>query len=754
MKQLACLFLILAATGCPDVTVDPPSESESPPVVEFDPANKIIPFPNNLLLDPMTGKVNLPEQCGETETTKGLRVGVLNQLDGFGLFEAALTATFTEGIDDKDMAGLAARIVVYKRATGMTLVDPAAATPVPFLIKLTTTVRFDATCALQPTVPQLVIVPKVPLEPKSTYVVAILDGIKTVNGGTFEASGTWRLIRSEENPVTVKDGKVVDDKTPLDPADPEDHERLLGIDLLWKAHTKAMKFLSEDLPADKRKAREQILLAWEFKTQTSTDPLDPTVAGSLAAAVNTLGLQQVATRTGPVTGGPAGETGEQFLQRTLPAGTCMAIPCSAVGDVLAGGLVSKSYLSESANPVPGNCAMPSFLGCPRRGQWANPVAPAVVKPNEVVETLVVTPLGGCPPEGCPTVIFAHGLGQSKTNALVIAPQLAQAGNFATVAIDAVAHDSRAVRISNDPARGCGDVNTGNPNNLRPPPVTSPQCYDSFLSTNLGTTRDNIRQTILDYHGLIAALKACSVTPCGGFKPNMTKLYYVGQSLGGILGGMTVATAVDATTSAFKASVLNVPAVGWVDFLENTQNLRIRCFLVDGLIDAGILKGEKSSPPGNPTMGLCLTDAWKMQPGYVQFSVIGRWVLDPADPANFTSKLRTRRVLIQEVVDDGVAPNFATEIEGALLGLTPPGASADRLTSPINPTPSAAVAMNPNMSKFVRYMKLLDGGAGMPPNTFTHGSLLDPGPGAPPPNDTLLGTIRMQTDAIAYLRLNP
>ena len=733
MKKLACLTLLLAASGCPSVDIDNFDEETRPsPVVEFDPSNRIVPFPNNLLLDPTTGKVNLPAQCNESPTTKALRENVLNQLDGFGLFETALTVTFSSAID---MASLADRIVVYKRATGTTPVDPAMAAPLPIVTQISSTPRFDADCRNPSLIPQLVIIPRVPLEQKSTYVVALLDGIKTESGTSFQPSGTWRLIRGEENPVTVQDGVIVSDRTPLDPANPEDRTRLLGIDLLWKAHAGAVKFLAADLPADQRKPRDQILLAWEFRTQTSTDPLDPTVAGSPASEVNTLPLQQVATRTGPATGGPAGETGEQFLQRILPAGTCTAIPCAAVGDVLGGGLLSKSYLSESPNPVPGDCMAPGFLGCPVRGQWSHPVTPTMVK-ADVVETLVVTPQAGCPATGCPTVIFAHALGQSKTNVFAIAPQLAQMG-FATVAIDAVAHDSRAIRISNDPARGCDSA-------TRPSPVTAPQCFAPFLSPNLGATRDGIRQTVLDHHGLIAALKACNATPCGGFKPDTAKLYYIGQSLGGILGGMTVATASD-----IKSAVLNVAAVGWADILENTQELRIRCLLVDGLIDAGILMGEKLDLTGMTPTGLCTTDAWKTQIGYRQFSAIGRWVLDPADPANFTRKLAPRRLLLQEVVGDTVVPNVATGNEGMLLGLMP--AVADPAAA-VPPAPSGAITTNPMSNKWVRYPTLpADSSTGFPGNTFGHGSLLQPPDASGVAGQ--LGTVRLQVDALTFLSLN-
>ncbi len=763
MKKLACLFLLLAVGGCPDIKTDG-DETATGPVVEFDPSNRIVPFPNNLLLDPSTGKVNLPAQCGETPTAKALRENVLNQLDGFGTFETALTVTFTEGVD---MASLTDRIVLYKRATGTAAVDAAQAMPVPIVTQLSTTVRFDATCATPSSIPQLIIIPRVPLEQKSTYVVALLDGIKTVNGGTFQASGTWRLIRGAENPVTVQDGRIVADRTPLDPGDEEDRARLLGIDLLWKAHAGALKFLVDDLPADKRKTRDEILLAWEFRTQTTTDPLDPTVAGSPASEVNTTTplLNNVSQPAGidlgnpPYNQCPGTDSNTQcFLKIALGKGSyaignalCQSLGCAAVGDVLGSVLVAKQYQVDTTNPYTGMGARPI------PGAWGNPIDPAEVK-NEMIGVLTVLPVTAAPAEGYPVVVFQHALGQSKTTALAIASQLAAQG-FATVAIDAVGHDSRAVRVSSSAAIGCADAGTppmcARPD-CGPSPVDAPQCYAPFLSPNLGATRDSIRQTVIDQQRLVAALKVCGTTQCSSLKVDPARIVYLGQSLGGILGSITLGVTPD-----LKAGVLNVPGVGWVDILENTGTLRLQCQLVDGLIDAGILRGEKSSPPGNPTTGLCTTPEWKTQPGYRQFSVIGRWIMDPADPANFTRKLATRRFLIQQVDGDTVVPNIATMNEGALVGLTPATADPNAPTTspPQPPPPSAAITTNLMTSKWVRYPTLApNAGTMFPGNTFHHASLLSPTlaplmPGQPPPPDGALATVRMQVDAITYLFFN-
>jgi len=123
------------------------------------------------------------------------------------------------------------------------------------------------------------------------------------------------------------------------------------------------------------------------------------------------------------------------------------------------------------------------------------------------------------------------------------------------------------------------------------------------------------------------------------------------------------------------------------------------------------------------------------------------VIDPADGANFVSRLATKKILIQEVVDDQVVPNYATDIEGALAGLT--AATADPQTSAA-PAPSAAITTMPTSSKWVRYPTLPpDAATGFPGNTFAHPSLLRPTPGV----DGNLGTIRLQTDALTFLGIN-
>jgi len=786
---LACLALSLGA--CPSVTLDT-NEGALGPTIEFDPANKIVPFPNNLLLDPATGKVNLPEQCNESASTAATRLGALNKLDGFGTYEAAINVTFTEPVDVESLAN---HVLLYQRVQGGEALDPKTARSIPVVAIPGKTTRFtDQTnikaCTGPVAVDQVTFVPTTPLEQTSTYTVALLSGIKTATGADFNPSFTWSMVR-EPKPVVAFDdaGNVIVNRTPLDPEKAADKLQLAGIDLLWKAHHDAISFL-----AGAEHESTDLLLAFEFNTQTTTDPLDPAVASSPAAkptALPLLGNQSQAAlataRTGVfaqcVVDDPITDT-ECFLRIILGAGnyavgkaTCAAAGCAAINDVLGSLMLSKQYQTDVPNTkYTGTGALPI------PGAWTDPVAPTVVHgtsnanpfANDVqaqVSALVLIPQGAAPAGGFPTVIFQHGITRSRGDVFGVAGALTSQG-FAVVAIDAPNHGSRAVRISNvanttDPLLDCTDVNVGIPGpraDRGPDPSTQTGCYAPPFSADLAATRDGFRQSVLDLQQLVTSLTACGTTNCGKLKVDPTKIMYVGHSMiGGNLGAIALAT------TGIKAGVLDVAGAGWLDILENTGQVEtFQCPLVDALIDAGALtcNGAKCTAADKfnkaANTGLCLTSAWKRDPGYIQFSVIGRWVLDPADPANFSPQLAPARFLLQEVDGDKVVPNVATNNAGALaLKLrgdascgTPIGASIP---------PSTALLAAPTKSHFLSYLTVAPGSPSCPPgNTFSHSSLLKPepsvlgvpcNPGTGAACDGTFATVRLQTDAVYFLLSN-
>ena len=719
--------LAIVGAGCVDVETDP---GEGPgdlppldgPTVEFDPGNSIIPFPNNLVRDRTTGKVNLPQQCNESPAQTQLRTQVLNTLDGFGTFKVALRFTATEPVD---MASLSEHIVLYAR-------DPAGSAAIPVVAFPSMTSRFSADCATPSVVDSVVIVPRVPLQQKTTYVVGVTAGLRTMGGEDFVPSSTWALVRQATNPVTVdQQGNIVAERTPLDAT--EDAQTLLGLNLLWNAHAQGMAFL-----ADKGVPNDSVLLGWEFTTQTTTDQLDPMATGSPASEIATTPLTGI---TSVIPGGTPIDAFfcTQVFGLAYPSpectATCNQVGCANVADVVRGFVSAKDYqtrITGGLNPVP--------------GPWNDPVHPTNPM-DAVLVALAVYPTGAAPANGWPTIVFGHGLGSSKESLLAIASQLATAG-FASVAIDFVAHGDparggRAVQISNDAAIGCdGTVR----------PSTHPQCFAQILSSNLATTRDNIRQTVVDLQRTIAAARACGTTMCGPLRIDETKVGYMGISLGGIIGTMVNAEA----NPQLASGVTNVAAVGWVDIIENTLTPQIKCPLVDSLIDAGVITGDKWNPVA--MTGICLTDEWKTQPGYQTFAAAARWILDPGDGANFTGKLATRLTLLQEVIPnpaitdnigDAVVPNVATDQLGALTGRMP--AEADMFTG--TEGPSAPLLTMPTQSKWLTYKDLPAGGP-FPGNDFHHASLLRPSQTGTVPATVAerLGTGRVQTDAIGFLSI--
>ena len=742
-NTLALAGAIAAAAGCVSVDLDSNEKGTINPgaIVEFDPGKSIVPFPNNLLLDRATGKVNLPAQCGETATATALRQLVLNALDGFGTFKSAMRITFTEAVEmhpsnDPKTDPLANYIVMYRRATGATPVDPATATKVPLVFIRGKTTRFSADCATSTEVDSVTIVPGVPLSARSTYVVTVLKGVKAASGAEFGASSTWGLVRQAANPVTVENGEVISERTPLSTAKPEDKATLIGLDLLWKAHAQAVGFAA----AATGKPRTDIMLSWEFTTQTTTAPLDPSVAGTPAANLPKAAMTGVTSLATDSAAAVAHMTTTMTTQLGAPATICDAAPaglgCASIGKVLNGVVTAPIYQSSGANTgYPAGGAIP--------GPWSNPVTPLKLG-DAALQVRIFVPDGTMPTGGWPVTVFGHGLGSNRITSYLIASQLARAG-FATVAIDFVGHGARAVRVSNVAAAGCAD-GTGRPN-----PSQDPQCYAPFLSTNLATTRDNIRQTVLDLQTVIQSVKLCTAaTSCAAnatdfLQANPAKIGYMGISLGGIIGAV-----VTAVSSDVKAAVLNVPGAGLVDILENTDTLAIRCSLVDGLIDAGIIMGAKSNPP-TYTTGACTTPAWKAQASYQSFANIARWILDSSDNANFASRLALRRFLIQKVNGDTVVPNVATDQLAALSGFTTPTLGDRAITT--TATASATIVATPLSNKWVQYNNLAAGTdtATDPGNVFVHSTLLSPY--APAGLAGALATRRLQLDAITYLTAN-
>ena len=130
------------------------------PFTVFDPASGNIPFPNDLLLDPTTGRVNLPIAPGDplAATKKAL-----NTLDGFSV--SAPETIGVEGPSPVDKSTL-----VANRSVFFVNLTPQVVTPQP---TFTVTSAFD----------QIVLVPTAPLiSDQNRYAVVVTTGVSDTTG--------------------------------------------------------------------------------------------------------------------------------------------------------------------------------------------------------------------------------------------------------------------------------------------------------------------------------------------------------------------------------------------------------------------------------------------------------------------------------------------------------------------------------------------------------------------------------------------
>ncbi|MGE5180493.1 MAG: hypothetical protein ACM31C_00450 [Acidobacteriota bacterium] len=193
----------------------------------------------------------------------------------------------------------------------------------------------------------------------------------------------------------------------------------------------------------------------------------------------------------------------------------------------------------------------------------------VVQSIDTIPITVILPIAAMPATGYPVVIFGHGLGGSRADALALAEPLAAQG-WAIVAIDMWGHGSRFDATDNANNFGSGkDAFTGD-KTLRDGfgDNTGYAEYIAFFENFLGISavRDTIRQSTLDFARVAMLVQrqpdlSALAGAYGGAVPKLdpTRVAYLGNSFGTLVG---------ADLSAIEPSidlyVLNVCGGGVLD----------------------------------------------------------------------------------------------------------------------------------------------------------------------------------------------
>jgi len=176
----------------------------------------------------------------------------------------------------------------------------------------------------------------------------------------------------------------------------------------------------------------------------------------------------------------------------------------------------------------------------------------------------VLPKGPMPANGYPVIIFGHGLGGSRVEALYQAEALTSQG-YAIVAIDMWGHGSRY-----DPADGANNFASGKSgftgDAMLRDGFGDNTGYDEYIAffenfLNISAIRDSIRQSALDFSRLAMLIQTdpdlSAIKP--GARLDKTKVAYMGQSFGTLVGADL--SAIEPTVDLF---ILNVPGGGILD----------------------------------------------------------------------------------------------------------------------------------------------------------------------------------------------
>jgi hypothetical protein len=278
------------------------------------------------------------------------------------------------------------------------------------------------------------------------------------------------------------------------------------------------------------------------------------------------------------------------------------------------------------------------------------------------------PSGPRPTNGWPVAIFGHGFGDSKQGApFAVASTLAHNG-IASISINVVGHGfgpnstltvQQGTTSTTFPEGGRGIDQDGNGQ------IAGTEGATTFFAGPLGDigSRDALQETVADLMQLVRVIQG-GIDADGDGLPDIdaNRIYYAGQSFGGIYGTMFLGIEPDV-----RAGVPNVPGGSIIDIVRLsptfqlllTQALSVR---VPVLLNAGPpLFFNDNSPLRN------LPPVVNNVPGAIPIQTVedtNRWLGQAGDPVPWAPFIRksplpgeqAKRVIIQFAKGDETVPN--------------------------------------------------------------------------------------------------
>ncbi|HEV7912333.1 MAG TPA: Ig-like domain-containing protein, partial [Albitalea sp.] len=349
-------------------------------------------------------------------------------------------------------------------------------------------------------------------------------------------------------------------------------------------------------------------------------------------------------------------TAPSFQPVTVPLSALNGVVNGAVAKIAYGSFVSPDY-ETAGKYIP---AYDTLTGQPQ------------ALGSNTLRFQLFIPAGPTPPGGWPVVIFGHGFGDSIHGApWAVGASFAQRG-LATIAINVVGHGGgplSALTVTSTTgapvvldAGGRGIDQDGNGR------IDSTEGSSAAPPRNAIGTRDGLRQTVIDIMQLVRVIQTgVDVDGNGSIDLNAQRIYYSGQSFGGIYG--TILLGVE---SDIQAGVPNV-AGGSVIELARLGGFRI----LAGLALLGRVPSLFNATPNasftNFIENIPLRDQPPLTntvPGAMAIAELldrFEWVQQSGNPVSYAPHLRksplpghvVRPVLFQFAKGDKTVPNPAT-----------------------------------------------------------------------------------------------
>ncbi|HEY1551103.1 MAG TPA: hypothetical protein VGG28_24910 [Kofleriaceae bacterium] len=711
--------------------------------VSIDPARGLVPLPIDLLRDPTSGNLSTLAACtlagsslAADGTCPSAAAAGFEALDGFSTTGAILGPT-SELVDGTTIDGSDLQVWDLTDVNNPVQVDPTTLIqePCEFTSGCNQPTELSPVIAIQPAGatagdPTSVFRTK-PLKDNTEYAVVMTTGIKDKAGNSI-GPGTVAKVLHFANAVYVNG-----------------HSALQGIDDTTAHSLENMR--QELAPLFSMLAANgtdfsKIGIAYTFKTQTILSQGNELAALPYLPSL-ALGADSTAVPTPNTTIIGAGSVfGKYGVDPSIPNGSIGAIMEFDIPTI------------DALDPLTG-----AFMTDPTKGTVENiHVLLALPDPtNTNIPACTGALLAAGVPRCAPLMVFRHGLGGGRADMLTVANQFTAAG-MAVVAIDAAKHGDRSFctpttnfgQCKGDtasmttcttslPSGAQGDVNPPGscPNGFTYEPVSAfcgaslanaatcdytgsdgiPAVSGNYLITsNFFRTRDTMRQDMIDESQLIRAVafvpSAAAPTSnifgavegystSGG--TNLPGLYVIdpgtvffsGQSLGAINGAADVAT-----NPRIAKAGLNVGGGTVVDVFTNSPAF---------VSETDALLAGLGIQPGTSA--------------YLQFLVVAKTVLDPADPINFvghithdtlpnllgTGNQAPKAVLSQSAYCDQTVPNPFNFIYANVLDVTPlpptggAGSASAAYELFVNGAPNADLSCNPIPTSAVEHAFITD-----------------------------------------------